>query len=65
MTFSRDFDVFLFPDTFEYGKCLETGKMTKYLEIMICFSREFVAFLFPVTFEYGKCLETGKGQNPL
>ena len=26
MTFSRDFVVFLFLDTFEYGKCLETGK---------------------------------------
>ena len=28
----RDFVVFLFPDTFEYGKCLETVETTKSLE---------------------------------
>ena len=41
---SRDFVVFLFLDTFEYGKCLETGEMTKSLEIMTFFKR-FCRFL--------------------
>ena len=45
MTFSRDYVVFLFLDTFEYGKRLETGETTKSLEIMT-FSRDFVLFLF-------------------
>ena len=34
---------FLFLDTFEYGKCLETGKTTKSLEI-ITFLRRFLSF---------------------
>ena len=58
MIFSRDLVVFLFLDTFESRKCLETGEMTKSLE-----NNDF--FLFPDPFEKGKCLETGKRRNPL
>ena len=59
MTFFKDFAVFLFLDTFEYRKCLETVETTKSLEIMT-FSRDFFVFQFLDTFEYGKCLETEK-----
>ena len=67
MTFllnSKDFVVFLFEDTFEYGKCLETGETTKSLEKVII-SRDFVVLLFPDTFEYRKCPETGETTKSL
>ena len=70
---------FLFLDTFDYRKCLETGEMTKSFE-NYNFSRDLV--IFPVsrhipysknlvvsiildTFRNQKCLETVKRQNPL
>ena len=59
INFSRNLAVFLFLDTFESRKCLETGERTKSLENND-FSRDLVGFLFLDTFEYRKCLETGE-----
>ena len=36
---SRDFVISLFPDTFEYRKCLETGESTKFFEYFKGFCR--------------------------
>ena len=48
---------FLFPNTFEKGKCLEIGKTAKSFEYGKCLETgEKTA----KSFEYGKCLETGK-----
>ena len=59
MIFTRDWVVYLFLDTFESRKCLETGEMTKSLENND-FSRDLVGFLFLHTSEYRKCLESGE-----
>ena len=61
MTFSRDFVVFLFLDTFKYGKCLETGETTKSLEYGKCLETGEMT----KSLQYGMCLETGKRPNPL
>ena len=59
--FSRDKVIFLFQDTFEYGKCLETGEMTKSFKYGECLK----------TWETTKPLNTKsvqkqeKQQNPL
>ena len=51
-----DFVVLLFLNTFQYGKCLETGEMTTYLEYGKCLETgETTKF-----FEYGMCLYTGE-----
>ena len=54
MTFSRDFVVLLFLDNFEYGKCFETGEITKSLEYRKCQETGETT----KSLEYGKCLET-------
>ena len=53
---SRDFVVLLFLDTFDYGKCPETGELTKFFQ----YFKGFCHFTVSDTFEYGKCLETGE-----
>ena len=47
---------FLFPNTFEKGKCLEIGKTAKSFGYGKCLETGKTA----KSFEYGKCLETGK-----
>ena len=58
---SRDFVVLLFLDTFEYGKCLETGEMTKSLEYGMCLETGEMT----KSLDYGKCLETGETTKSL
>ena len=43
---SRDFVGSLFLDTFEFGKCLQTGELTKFFEYFKGFCRFAVSRLF-------------------
>ena len=61
MNTSRDFVVLLFLDTFEYGKCPETGDLTKFFE----YFKGFCRFTVSRHFVYEKCQETWKRPIPL
>ena len=53
MIFSRGLVVFLFPDTFEYRKCLETEETTKSLG-HFSYSRDFVISPVSRQFPYSR-----------